>query len=52
MSIQNLMKFIDDVYQYRHSENLLEGSNADTKPFFLSVAEFMITRFRQKKMLD
>ncbi len=41
MSIQNLMKIIDNIYQYRHSENLQEAVNTDSKPLFVTVAEFM-----------
>ncbi len=46
------MKLIDDVYQFRHSENLQEGSNADNKPFFISIGEYLIYKYKQKKMLD
>ena len=52
MSIQNLMKLIDDVYQFRHSENLQEGGNAENKPFFISIGEYLIYKYKQKKMLD
>lgn len=43
---------IDDIYQYRHSENLQEAINTDIKPLFVTVAEFMSLKFKQKKMLD
>ena len=43
---------IDDIYQYRHAENLQEAINTDSKPLFGTVAEFMGYKFKQKKMLD
>jgi hypothetical protein len=46
------MKLIDDIYQFRHTENLQEGSNADNKPFFISIGEYLIFKYKQKKMLD
>lgn len=47
-----MIKLIDDVYQQRHSENMQEGSNADSKPFYISVAEYLLAKYRQKKMHD
>ena len=53
MSIQNLMKLIEEVYSYRHTQNLIEGARSNKKIFYYSVAEYMISKYqKQKKMLD
>jgi hypothetical protein len=49
LSISNLIKLIDDLYNFRHLENLQEENN---KPFFLTVGDFMINKYKQKKMLE
>lgn len=52
MSIQNLMKMIDDIYYYRHSENMQDSSNLEIRPLSHTVADFLSIKFKQKKMLD
>ncbi len=43
---------IDDIYFFRHSENLQEAINTDIRPLYMTVADFMGYKFKQKKMLD
>ena len=40
------MNLIDDVYKFRHSDNLQEEGIADNKPFSISIGEHLIYKYK------